>query len=577
MLIGSLSLFELHTISLDSRLKWAPSKPSSPNIVVIRLTPYDLKKWKYNRNILAGSSALIDSADEFYWEEALWADLINQILKSNPQKIGIALYLGASQSSEKNRHIFQDPRVLWAVPKKSDPSLLPSFTLYNHENVGEISISEDPDGFFRRYQADPSYLGDFFEKLTNSKQTGTLLKMSYREKQINIIDAFHVLAGNVPTSEFENKIILIGRSLNETSRSYKTPLSPFSRLGLTTLIADNWIHNKWIKFLPISFYLFYYLILGILILGLIIRYPHKVAFVFLFFLALILIMLSTSVFDLQGIWLPILGPLVQILTTWVLFMGYSLNKMEKQTLSLKEEKRLIKKLDELKINFVSLISHDLKTPIAKIQAVIQKLENSSLQEAELTELNKINSYSKELNRYIQNVLKLLQIESSQFQIQSDSVDINELLQRVWSELSPLANTRNISCQFDLTPLFSIEGDEKLLSEILVNLIQNAIQYSQSSSQIQIATQEESDYVIIRIRDQGDGIDKDELPFLFEKFYRGKKSSLSQQGSGLGLFLVKYFVELHHGKIYMESEINKGTLVTVWLPVQQPTSPKKENL
>lgn len=568
VLLASVSLLDLQTLQLDARLKWAPRTTPSDKVVVIRVTPYDLQKWQRNTRLMVGSSVLFEASDEYYWEEPLWADLLRKLRAAEPQKIGVSLYFGPYKTQERNREIFEDPLIVWGVPRRSDPSMLPAFATYNRSNVGALNIAEDFDGQTRRYSSMTSEVGDFFEKLAGRPANGHLLRLSFSEKDLTIIDAYQILNNEIPPEQIKGRIILIGRSLNETNQHFVTPLGNFSRLGLSAVILENWVLNKWIRVLPAPAYLLYFFILALVIVWLISRYPHKVALVLLMFLAFLMVLFSTWVFDLKGLWLPITGVIVQILTTWILFLGYSLNRMEMQTQKLKEEKQLHQELEELKINFVSLISHDLKTPIAKIQAVIARLVSEYDDPVIKSELSKVESYSKDLNRYIQNVLKLLQIETSQFKIRAESVDINSLIETVIQELNPIATTKNLAIQTKLSPLFSIEGDEQLLREVLINLIQNAIQYSGTDNKILVESLEESDYVIVKIQDYGEGINPAELPFLFDKFFRGKNSAISQQGSGLGLFLVKYFVELHNGRIYIESLPKKGTLVTLWLPFEQ---------
>ena len=156
-----------------------------------------------------------------------------------------------------------------------------------------------------------------------------------------------------------------------------------------------------------------------------------------------------------------------------------------------------------------------------------------------------------------------------------NVDINFLIEEIANELQPLANEKQIALILDLAPLFPIDGDLQLVKEVFLNLIQNAIQYGKPKSQVFIEAVEQDNFIKVKISDQGVGISKDEIPFLFDKFYRGKNSSISQQGSGLGLYLVKYFIELHEGRIHIESVLDKGTTVTVWLPIEQ-TAPLADN-
>lgn len=563
------SLFDISNLTLDTRLNLAPKKNFSSHIQVIRINPSDTQKVQRNRGLQVSPSLFFEASDEFYWEEKLWTELLTKILAMNPKKIGVTLFFGNVLIHKKNLALMQDPRILWATPKVHELSTPPTMANSERTNIAEFILSEDSDGKLRRISSSQNQF-HFLSQLAEQSNSGSILRFDIHEKDLPYIDAQQILNNEVDSSQIEGKIILIGRAPSELSQPYLTPVGHYSKLGISALALNNFYENTWIQVLPFSLYFVYILIVSILTVLLIIRYPHKVALFFLVFLGLALTLLSISLLDLYSIWTPIAAIWVEILTTWILFLGYSLNRMEKQTLRLKEEKRLHQQLEELKINFVSLISHDLKTPIAKIQAVINQSFNRSLDAETTQDFNKINKYSRDLNRYIQNVLKLLQVETSQFKIEIDAVDINNLIEQVQKELNTLAKEKNLTFELELSPLFLIEGDNQLLYEVILNLVQNAIQYSKMNGNIKVSSIEENDYIIIKIQDQGLGVSADEIPFVFEKFYRGKTSSMIQQGSGLGLFLVKYFIELHHGRIQMHSQINQGTTMTVWLPIEQKT-------
>jgi len=573
MLLATLTVMDLNTLSFDTRLKLSPLAHLNTEIRLVRVSPFDTSHWQKGRNIMGSHSIFYDASDDYFWDEQMWADLLNKTLKSNPKKIGVALFLGNSPIAAKNEDILADPRIIWAVPKRVESNDLPSQTSYDRSNVGEINLTEDSDGKIRRYSISQSEMGDFFEKLSDLKKERQLnpksIKLPMTEKEIPIIDAHLILSEHNETLEdLKGKIVVFGRSLNESNLVFQTPLGSYSKLGISGILLHNFLSHSWIKVFNRSIYILYFALIALSIVWLISRYPHKVALIFLIFLGLILSLISVYLFDVHNIWLPITAIWVQITTTWILFLGYSLNRMELSTLKLKEEKKLHQELEELKINFVSLISHDLKTPIAKIQAVTSRLKNQALAPDFRDDLSKIEKYSKELNRYIRNVLKLLQVETSKFKLNIDSVDINLLIKEITLELGPLASEKAITFDLDLAPMFSVDGDQQLMREVFLNLIQNALQYSHSNSQVRIETSDENDVVKVKIIDNGIGISPDEIPFLFEKFYRGKNSSISQQGSGLGLYLVKYFIELHDGRVHVESKLQSGTIFTLWLPVEQ---------
>jgi signal transduction histidine kinase len=125
--------------------------------------------------------------------------------------------------------------------------------------------------------------------------------------------------------------------------------------------------------------------------------------------------------------------------------------------------------------------------------------------------------------------------------------------------------KNIHFLLDLEPLFPIEGDPQLIQEIILNLVENAVKYGHAKSEVVIRTSEEKGRIRVSVKDQGEGIPADEIPRVIGKFYRGRSVRENSTGSGLGLYLAKYFVELHQGELELKSQQGKGTEVSFWLP------------
>jgi len=221
----------------------------------------------------------------------------------------------------------------------------------------------------------------------------------------------------------------------------------------------------------------------------------------------------------------------------------------------------------LKSNFLSLISHDLKTPIARIQGAAERLiaEKAPPERVEKT-LRSVVRTTEELTEYIESILDLARVESGALPIQMVSKDLNKTVQAVLVEKSPMAHDKNIGIDVDLEPLFSARYDEKLIRRVVANLVENAIKYSPSETKIHISTREEGDRLHLHVKDEGRGIAPDEQERVFEKFYRSRTATTEQvRGAGLGLYLVRYFVELHGGTVTLESKVGAGSTFTVSLP------------
>ena len=293
--------------------------------------------------------------------------------------------------------------------------------------------------------------------------------------------------------------------------------------------------------------------------------PNAASFVLLIWLCTFWSALSIWLFDSFSIWIPTLAPIVSMIAAYVLFLGYKNLTLQKTQLELHREKKSARELEKLKNNFVSLISHDLRTPLAKIQNAIDHLQFHPLKKELDSELRMLSESSHELQKYISSILQLLRIESRDFQLHKSSSDLNEEVTRVIEQIKPLATSKDILIETDFEPLFNLEADWVLLHEVILNLLDNAIKYSPAGSKIKLETRDKGESVIVRVQDSGVGVSSDELSKVWEQFVRGSGKGKTT-GEGLGLYLVRYFVELHGGSVRMHSQPGRGTLVEVEIPL-----------
>ena len=147
-------------------------------------------------------------------------------------------------------------------------------------------------------------------------------------------------------------------------------------------------------------------------------------------------------------------------------------------------------------------------------------------------------------------------------------DINQILKEVVKKHEFLAKLKHIQLITEFEPLFSLHVDPELIKQVFSNLVENAIKYSPENSKVLVSSEEANGKVIVQVADQGIGIPQDEQANVFMKFFRSKNAKTSPiKGSGLGLYLAKYFVELHHGVITVESSAGMGSTFTVELPIK----------
>src|SRR5690606_10376599 len=174
---------------------------------------------------------------------------------------------------------------------------------------------------------------------------------------------------------------------------------------------------------------------------------------------------------------------------YVVFLGYQLTLKENEAWRLEQEKKFFSEIEQLKNNFVSLISHDLKTPIAKIQAICDRLLAQPASADVHEGLERLRQESSVLHRYIQSILKMSRVESRDFKLNKEAADINEMIETVVSQLTPLIQQKHIHLELNLEPIFSIELDSLLIQEVILNLIENAVKYTPEKGSIEVSSRE----------------------------------------------------------------------------------------
>lgn len=558
-LMGCLILINDEVSSYDQRLQIRGDQPASNNIIIVNLKISDLDKSNHFREFSESS----------YWDEAVWSELIKTLLKGQPKSISITAYFPEGIGNT-NDPVFKNNVIYWAT----NSTFRPIGANLTNSNIGNAEFIREDDGFIRRFLSASSDLPHLAEMATNvSLRSGWIPRfLNYRggERAFTQYSAKDILNKKVRPEAFNQKIILIGID-GLSSFQQQTPLGIMSRTQVIAHICDNLLKNRWILRAPNWGYaalLFFVMILSVFIIT---QYPQSIALAFLLWLGLLIVSVSVWVFDSYYFWIPLASSISVIVFCWIIFVGYQANKMEKKTWQLEQEQVYLRSLENLKNNFISLISHDLKTPIAKIQSISDRLLTQELKSEVINDLKSLRLSSEELHRYIQSILKVLQVESRDFRLNKETFDINELIEQAVLQLMPLVQEKNLTLITKLEPLFSIEADSTLMREVLVNLIENAIKYTQPGGEIVVISSEESPFLVVEIQDNGHGIPPSDIELVWKKFVRGKDQEMKTKGTGLGLYLVKYFIELHGGKVFLESEINKGTKVTFTLPLENQAS------
>lgn len=238
--------------------------------------------------------------------------------------------------------------------------------------------------------------------------------------------------------------------------------------------------------------------------------------------------------------------------------------------NVKEYLSQIDKEKQIRQEFFSNASHELKTPITSIQGYAELLESGMVQDEsmKLDFAKRIKKEAVGMTGLINDILMISRLESKDAEVVFSDVRISVLLQEIVDSLKPMAASSQVFLHVDCQPL-CIRANLKQMKELLTNLISNAVKYNRPGGQVWVNIREQGGSMVVKVRDNGMGIPKESLDRIFERFYRVDKGrSRKQGGTGLGLSIVKHIVSFYHGTIHVTSELDKGTEFVVNLPLNE---------
>jgi two-component system, OmpR family, phosphate regulon sensor histidine kinase PhoR len=229
----------------------------------------------------------------------------------------------------------------------------------------------------------------------------------------------------------------------------------------------------------------------------------------------------------------------------------------------------LKRLDQVRRDFVANVSHELRTPLSILRGYIEVLldEPETSQEELRRILSIMERHSKRLQRLVGDLLSLAQLESSQAELELSVVRMDELFNNLIRDWKEKLSAKNLKVTVDLpSEGLTLRADGTRLEEVLHNLLDNAIKFSPKNGEIRLQAASCDSNIILSVADNGIGISKEHLPRIFERFYRADKArSRELGGTGLGLAIVKHIAQLHGGRVEAESEGGRGTTIRVVLP------------
>lgn len=235
-------------------------------------------------------------------------------------------------------------------------------------------------------------------------------------------------------------------------------------------------------------------------------------------------------------------------------------------------------LDQMRKAFVANVSHDLRSPLTSLHGFIRAfLDDAIPSERQRHYLTLMQEQTERMMKLVNDLLDLARIEAGQLEMRPVNFNLSELVRQVVAHLEPdwMKKQAIVELIAEETPDIHVIADPDRIDQVLVNLLQNAIQFSAPASLIEVLLQQ-ADQAVLSIRDHGPGIRPEELEAIWERFYKADRARTTKAGTGLGLSIVKHILDLHQSPIHVQSEVGKGTIFTFTLPLAPSLAKKPEN-
>jgi two-component system, OmpR family, phosphate regulon sensor histidine kinase PhoR len=236
----------------------------------------------------------------------------------------------------------------------------------------------------------------------------------------------------------------------------------------------------------------------------------------------------------------------------------------------------LKKMDQVRRDFVANVSHELRTPLSILRGYIETLLDSpnTPREELMRILGVMERHSNRLELLVEDLLTLAELESGNPNLQLGDIDLSNFLREIIRDWEKKLADKQLNIIVDVPPDFSpIRADRTRLQEALYNLLDNAVKYSREHGEIRVSARHRDGEIELSVSDDGIGIAKEDLPRIFERFYRADKARSPEKvrGTGLGLAIVKHITQLHGGRVESDSEAGEGTTIRVLLPIRNDES------
>ena len=243
---------------------------------------------------------------------------------------------------------------------------------------------------------------------------------------------------------------------------------------------------------------------------------------------------------------------------------------EEKTMIVFHDVTRLKKLEQVRMDFVANVTHEIRTPLTAIIGYLETIQSGAINDREETKkfIDIILKQAERLNRLVEDLLTISNIEMKQAVLHFESVSLNQAVSNMISLITTKANLKRITVHNNVSDNFPlIKADRDRLTQIFVNILDNAVKFTPDGGEVVITATESESYAVVSIQDSGIGVPKDEIGRLGERFYRVDKSrSRDLGGTGLGLSIVKHLMIAHGGRMEIESQLGKGTKISLFFPV-----------
>jgi len=227
----------------------------------------------------------------------------------------------------------------------------------------------------------------------------------------------------------------------------------------------------------------------------------------------------------------------------------------------------LRNLQTMRRELIGNISHELRTPLAGIKAMVETLGGGAIDDKEAARdfLTRIDSEVARLTQLVAELTELSRIETGKAELKKERLDLNQLVDDVIAQLNPQVERQKLSISREFsTDLPSVPADKDRIRQVITNLVHNAVKFTPPGGMIKITTKNIEGAVVVDIDDTGIGISKEDLPHVFERFYKGDRAR-SGEGTGMGLAIAKHVIEAHRGNIWVQSKEGKGSTFSFSLP------------